>query len=158
MFFLVKGLLDRLVYLSAGLAVILAFIGVKLILHWAHVDIDDRIPEVPTPLSLGVIITILVIVVVASLLKTRNDPTAKGSTAAPQPIDLAAIIDQRVSTWSAALKETGVELVVDLDRPCWITATPGAMEQVLDTCSATRWRRLRRPARSALKPVKQGNW
>ncbi|MFI7066082.1 TerC family protein [Kribbella sp. NPDC050124] len=77
LFFLVKGLLDRLVYLSAGLAVILAFIGVKLILHWAHVDIDDRIPEVPTSLSLGVIITILVVVVIASLIKTRNDPTAK---------------------------------------------------------------------------------
>ena len=54
------------------------------------------------------------------------------STAAPQSIDLAAIIDQRASTWSAALAETGVELVVDLERPCWITATPGAMEQVLD--------------------------
>ncbi|WP_327634838.1 HAMP domain-containing histidine kinase [Kribbella sp. NBC_00482] len=54
------------------------------------------------------------------------------STAAPQSIDLAAIIDQRVSTWSAALAETGVELVVDLERPCWITATPGALEQVLD--------------------------
>ncbi len=77
LFFLVKGLLDRLVYLSAGLAVILAFIGVKLILHWAHVDIDDRIPEVSTPISLGVIIGILTIVVVASLIKTRNDPTAK---------------------------------------------------------------------------------
>ena len=36
LFFLVKGLLDRLVYLSTGLAIILAFIGVKLILHWAH--------------------------------------------------------------------------------------------------------------------------
>jgi tellurite resistance protein TerC len=76
LFFLVKGLLDRLVYLSAGLAVILAFIGVKLILHWAHVDIHDGIPEVSTPVSLGVIIGILVIVVVASLLRTRNDPTA----------------------------------------------------------------------------------
>ncbi|MFF1816521.1 TerC/Alx family metal homeostasis membrane protein [Kribbella sp. NPDC058245] len=75
LFFLVKGLLDRLVYLSAGLAVILAFIGVKLILHWAHVDIHDGIPEVSTPVSLAVIIGILVIVVVASLLKTRNDPT-----------------------------------------------------------------------------------
>ncbi|TDD55726.1 TerC/Alx family metal homeostasis membrane protein [Kribbella antibiotica] len=75
LFFLVKGLLDRLVYLSAGLAIILAFIGVKLILHWAHVDIHQSIPEVSTPVSLGVIIGILVIVVVASLLKTRNDPT-----------------------------------------------------------------------------------
>ncbi|MEU4393375.1 HAMP domain-containing sensor histidine kinase [Kribbella sp. NPDC023855] len=55
------------------------------------------------------------------------------STSAPaQPIDLAAIIDLRVSTWSAALQDTGVELVVELDRPCWITATPGALEQVLD--------------------------
>ncbi|MFD9700335.1 TerC/Alx family metal homeostasis membrane protein [Lentzea sp. NPDC059081] len=77
LFFLVKGLLDRLVYLSAGLAVILAFIGVKLILHWAHVDISPSVPEVPTPLSLGVIIAILVVVTVASLLKTRNDPAAK---------------------------------------------------------------------------------
>ncbi|MGW6929151.1 TerC family protein [Lentzea sp. NPDC054927] len=77
LFFLVKGLLDRLVYLSAGLAVILAFIGVKLILHWAHVDISASVPEVPTPLSLGVIIGILVIVTVASLIKTRNDPAAK---------------------------------------------------------------------------------
>jgi len=76
LFFLVKGLLDRLVYLSAGLAIILAFIGVKLILHWGHVDIHKSIPEVSTPVSLGVIIGILVIVVVASLLKTRNDPTA----------------------------------------------------------------------------------
>nr|WP_202893677.1 TerC/Alx family metal homeostasis membrane protein [Kribbella italica] len=77
LFFLVKGLLDRLVYLSAGLAVILAFIGVKLILHWAHVDINESIPEVKTPVSLGVIVGILVVVVVASLLKTRNDPAAK---------------------------------------------------------------------------------
>ena len=77
LFFLVKGLLDRLVYLSAGLAVILAFIGVKLILHWAHVDISPSVPEVPTPLSLGVIIAILVVVTVASLIKTRNDPSTK---------------------------------------------------------------------------------
>ena len=42
LFFLVKGLLDRLVYLSTGLALILAFIGVKLIMHWAHVDLTDK--------------------------------------------------------------------------------------------------------------------
>ncbi|MET8765230.1 TerC/Alx family metal homeostasis membrane protein [Lentzea sp. NPDC004782] len=92
LFFLVKGLLDRLVYLSAGLAVILAFIGVKLILHWGHVDISSSIPEVPTPLSLGVIIAILVVVTAASLIKTRNDPSAKahpgslrGHQEAPEP-------------------------------------------------------------------------
>ena len=77
LFFLVKGLLDRLVYLSAGLAFILAFIGVKLILHWAHVDIDPRVPEIPTPLSLGVIVVVLAVATLASLAKTRRDPTAK---------------------------------------------------------------------------------
>ncbi|WP_447007397.1 TerC/Alx family metal homeostasis membrane protein [Saccharothrix isguenensis] len=77
LFFLVKGLLDRLVYLSTGLSLILAFIGVKLILHWAHVDIDPRVPEVPTVVSLIVIVVVLLIVTVASLIKTRHDPTAK---------------------------------------------------------------------------------
>lgn len=77
LFFLVKGLLDRLVYLSTGLSIILAFIGAKLILHWGHVDIDPRIPEINTYLSLVVIIGILTIVTVASLIKTRKDPSAK---------------------------------------------------------------------------------
>ncbi|MEU8664779.1 TerC/Alx family metal homeostasis membrane protein, partial [Actinoplanes philippinensis] len=44
LFFLVKGLLDRLVYLSTGLSLILAFIGVKLVLHWAHKDISASVP------------------------------------------------------------------------------------------------------------------
>ncbi len=76
LFFLVKGLLDRLVYLSTGLSIILAFIGVKLILHWLHVDIDDSVPEIPTLVSLGVILGILAVTIVASLVKTRNDPQA----------------------------------------------------------------------------------
>ena len=77
LFFLVKGLLDRLVYLSTGLSLILAFIGVKLILHWLHVDISESVPEISTPVSLGVILVVLTVVTVASLIKTRNDPTAK---------------------------------------------------------------------------------
>ena len=77
LFFLVQGLLDRLVYLSTGLALILAFIGVKLILHWGHVDIDEGFPEIPTSVSLIVVLGILAIVTVASLVKTRRDPTAK---------------------------------------------------------------------------------
>jgi tellurite resistance protein TerC len=76
LFFLVQGLLKRLVYLSTGLAVILAFIGVKLILHWLHVDISASVPEISTPVSLAVIIGVLVVTTVASLVKTRNDPTA----------------------------------------------------------------------------------
>ncbi len=77
LFFLVKGLLDRLVYLSTGLSIILAFIGVKLVLHWAHVDINPNIPEVNTYLSLVVIIVILAVTTIASLAKTRKDPSAK---------------------------------------------------------------------------------
>ncbi|MFC5950497.1 TerC/Alx family metal homeostasis membrane protein, partial [Pseudonocardia lutea] len=77
LFFLVKGLLDRLVYLSTGLSIILAFIGVKLILHWLHVDIDPSVPEIPTTLSLAVILGILAIVTVASLVKTRKDPSQR---------------------------------------------------------------------------------
>jgi tellurite resistance protein TerC len=77
LFFLVQGLLDRLVYLSVGLSVILAFIGVKLILHWAHEDVSTSVPEISTAVSLGVIVVVLATVTVASLIKTRNDPTAK---------------------------------------------------------------------------------
>jgi tellurite resistance protein TerC len=77
LFFLVKGLLDRLVYLSAGLAVILAFIGAKLVLHWLHTDISDTVPEIPTSISLVVILVVLTVTTVASLAKVRKDPDAK---------------------------------------------------------------------------------
>ena len=77
LFFLVKGLLDRLVYLSTGLSVILAFIGVKLVLHWAHKDISESVPEVDIVVSLVVIVSILVITTIASLVKARQDPDAK---------------------------------------------------------------------------------
>ncbi|GLI01861.1 TerC family protein [Phytohabitans aurantiacus] len=77
LYFLVSGLLDRLVYLSTGLALILAFIGVKLVLHWAHKDISDSVPEVSTNVSLIVIGVVLTVTTVASLVKVRRDPTAR---------------------------------------------------------------------------------
>ncbi|HEX6055142.1 MAG TPA: TerC family protein, partial [Intrasporangium sp.] len=85
LFFLIEGLLDRLIYLSYGLAAILAFIGVKLILHALHENnvpfINDGEPvpviEVSTAVSLVVIIGILTITVVASLLS----PAGKAQTA-----------------------------------------------------------------------------
>lgn len=82
LYFLLGGLLDRLVYLSIGLAVILGFIGVKLILHAMHVNELPFInggehiswaPEVPTWLSLVVIVGVIAAAAVASLLKTRSD-------------------------------------------------------------------------------------
>jgi tellurite resistance protein TerC len=76
LFFLVSGLLDRLVYLSTGLSLILALIGVKLILHYGHLQ-NDAIPEIATSTSLVVIVVILLITTVASLAKTRRDPAAR---------------------------------------------------------------------------------
>ena len=76
LFFLVSGLLDRLVYLSTGLALILGFIGVKLVLHYLHLQ-DDSIPEISTGLSLTVIVSVLAVTTVASLLKVRRDPQAR---------------------------------------------------------------------------------
>jgi tellurite resistance protein TerC len=76
LYFLVTGLLDRLVYLSLGLALILAFIGVKLALHWGHLQ-SDSVPEISTVASLVVIAAVLAVVTVASIVKTRRDPSAK---------------------------------------------------------------------------------
>lgn len=86
LFFLVTGLLDRLVYLSSGLALILAFIGVKLALHWGHLQ-NNQVPEIPTSTSLLVIAAILLVTTLASLLKVRRDPSARaraGSLRAPK--------------------------------------------------------------------------
>lgn len=75
LYFLLKGLLDKIIYLSTGLAVILVFIGIKLILTWAH-EMNESIPKIPTNLSLAFIGAVLVIVGVASWIKVRKDPTA----------------------------------------------------------------------------------
>jgi len=76
LYFLVTGLLDRLVYLSTGLSVILAFIGVKLLLHWGHLQ-DDAVPEISTGQSLVFIGVVLVVTVVASLIRNRRDPSSR---------------------------------------------------------------------------------
>ena len=76
LYFLVKGLLDRLVYLSLGLSIILMFIGIKLILTYLHEEFTS-IPKISTPLGLAVIGIILVTSTIASLVKTKSDPTAK---------------------------------------------------------------------------------
>ena len=75
LYFLLKGLLDKLVYLSTGLAVILVFIGFKLVLTWAH-EVNSVIPKIPTNVSLVVIGVVLVAVAVGSWIKVRRDPSA----------------------------------------------------------------------------------
>ena len=76
LYFLLKGLLDKLIYLSTGLSIILMFIGVKLVLTFLHESWPDVFPKIPTSVSLVVIIAILIIVTVASWWKVKRDPSA----------------------------------------------------------------------------------
>ena len=75
LYFLLKGLLDKLVYLSLGLSIILMFIGVKLIITYVH-EIWYEVPKIPTLVSLAVIALILTVSTVASLIKVKKDPSA----------------------------------------------------------------------------------
>lgn len=78
LYFVLNAALSRLVHLSYGLAVILAFIGGKLALHWAH-GVWPSVPQIPTLASLGVIIGILVVVTLTSLRATRQQPAVSGA-------------------------------------------------------------------------------
>ncbi len=86
LYFLLGGLLDRLVYLKYGIAAILAFIGVKLILHALHENelpfINGGhpvpVPEIDTWVSLGFIVLAMGVATVASVMKARRDARAAG--------------------------------------------------------------------------------
>jgi len=77
LYFLIGGLLQRLVYLSIGLAIILAFIGIKLVLHALHsYHLAEWAPfggEIPIWVSLVFIVATLLVTTIASLLKSRRD-------------------------------------------------------------------------------------
>jgi tellurite resistance protein TerC len=75
LYFLLKGLLDKLIYLSLGLSIILMFIGVKLILTYLH-EVWYEVPKISTLGSLAVIGAVLVISTIASLIKSKRDPSA----------------------------------------------------------------------------------
>ncbi|XRQ10983.1 TerC family protein, partial [Actinomadura welshii] len=77
LYFLIEGLLERLVYLTIGLSTVLIFIGVKLILEFLHEDVNESVPVIPTVLSLVVIVVILAITTVASLIRVRSHPEEK---------------------------------------------------------------------------------
>ncbi|MFC7879837.1 TerC family protein [Isoptericola sp. NPDC057391] len=90
LYFLVDGLLDRLVYLNYGLAAILGFIGVKLVIHALHTNelpfINgghhvEAIPEIPTTVSLGFIVVVLAVTTIASLARDRRDRRARAVVA-----------------------------------------------------------------------------
>jgi tellurite resistance protein TerC len=88
LYFLLGGLLKRLVYLSLGLSFILAFIGVKLVLHALHENelpfINGgehvSVPEISSLLSLGVILVTLVVTALASLAKDKRNQEAEAAS------------------------------------------------------------------------------
>lgn len=75
LFFLLHGLFDKIVYLNRGLAVILGFIGVKLVLEAVAETTDLPVPHIPILVSLGVIVGVLAITTVVSLIAVKRDPS-----------------------------------------------------------------------------------
>lgn len=75
LYFLLRGLLDKLIYLSLGLSIILVFIGLKLFLTYFH-ELNNSLPKISTNASLVVITVVLVAVFMASAVKIRSNPAA----------------------------------------------------------------------------------
>jgi tellurite resistance protein TerC len=85
LYFLLAGMLNRFHLLSKGLALILAFIGVKLVLQAAHKTINPAIPEIPSPVSLVVIVTVLAASIALSLRRPVQPEPAAGGKDDPEP-------------------------------------------------------------------------
>ncbi|MET7861542.1 TerC family protein [Streptomyces sp. NPDC005318] len=80
LYFLIGGLLKKLVHLSYGLSVILGFIGVKLVLHALH-ESGVHVPEISIPFSLGFICAVLVITTITSLIANKKQEAAEAAEA-----------------------------------------------------------------------------
>ncbi|MFI7177281.1 TerC family protein [Streptomyces spororaveus] len=85
LYFLIGGLLKKLVHLSYGLSIILGFIGVKLVLHALHEN-GLHVPVISIPVSLGVICGVLVITTITSLMASKKQAAAEAA-ARPESID-----------------------------------------------------------------------
>ncbi|MFC4565336.1 TerC family protein [Nocardiopsis mangrovi] len=79
LYFLLAGLMDRLTYISWGLAGIMVFIGIKMILHALHEN-GVHVPEISTGLSLTVILGVMTVTIVASLLRKAPSAEAKAGS------------------------------------------------------------------------------
>lgn len=75
LYFLMKNLVQKLIYFSLGLSFILVFIGIKLIMLWVYQEFGS-VPKISTNFSLAVIGSILLVSTVASLIKSKLDPAA----------------------------------------------------------------------------------
>ncbi|HBF82001.1 MAG TPA: tellurium resistance protein TerC [Streptomyces sp.] len=80
LYFLIGGLLKKLVHLSYGLSVILGFIGVKLVLHALH-ESGVHVPEISIPVSLGVICSVLIVTTITSLRASKKQAEAEAAAA-----------------------------------------------------------------------------
>jgi tellurite resistance protein TerC len=85
LYFLLAGMLEKFHFLSKGLAIILGFIGVKLVLQAAHKTISTAIPEIPSLVSLGVIVTVLTASVLLSLWRPAPEPATPVAPSADDP-------------------------------------------------------------------------
>jgi tellurite resistance protein TerC len=92
LYFLLGGLLSKLIYLGQGLAIILAFIGVKMIFEAMHATTEIHVPHIGIETSLGVIVLTLAATAVLSLYKVRGNPElAKHSPAAEAQEDATEV-------------------------------------------------------------------
>ena len=80
LYFLIGGLLKKLVHLSYGLSIILGFIGVKLVLHALH-ESGVHVPEISIPVSLGVICSVLIVTTLTSLRASKKMAAAETAQA-----------------------------------------------------------------------------
>ncbi|MFJ9586970.1 TerC family protein [Streptomyces acidicola] len=83
LYFLIGGLLRKLVHLSYGLSVILGFIGVKLVLHALH-ESGVHVPEISIPVSLGVICGVLIVTTITSLMASKKQAAAEAAQTAQE--------------------------------------------------------------------------
>ncbi|MFC9426806.1 TerC/Alx family metal homeostasis membrane protein [Streptomyces sp. NPDC056987] len=80
LYFLIGGLLKKLVHLSYGLSVILGFIGVKLVLHALH-EAGVHVPVISIPVSLGVICSVLIVTTITSLIASKKQAEREAAEA-----------------------------------------------------------------------------
>jgi tellurite resistance protein TerC len=132
LYFLIGGLLSRLVHLSAGLAVILGFIGIKLLAEaladsGVHAIGPVAVPHIGTELSLILIGGVLIIVTITSLLSSRR-PAHRGNTIAPAPAPAVRTAKPPCAAEFAAVRPGSppherpssrqVRMAIDRDAPC----------------------------------------
>jgi tellurite resistance protein TerC len=90
LFFLLHGLFDKIIYLNRGLAIILGFIGVKLVGEALSETTDLAVPHVPIFVSLGVIVGVLAMTTIVSLIAVRRNPSLAALSPEAQAEAIAA--------------------------------------------------------------------